>query len=951
MVPAFPLEEIVRDARVPGRASPASRQASGATASRCSWRTACSSWGAPSRSSRRRRFASRRSRSRSRRRSRSRACRRRAARGVAQPHRRPALRVRPSFSPSAARALLVLERGLLGGRRSGGARGRNELRDGDARADPRAARARGDRLRGAGRTRTRPRPGGRDRAQRRCRVDAYPRGAAALRRALVDGRATSSASPPTISADRAAAVEARAAMREPRAQALGARLRARLVAAGAGGRDDARSRGLRRRLPVAAAAGAGGAARARRADEQLARQRARAPRRRAARARCRRRPRVRPGRAERERRARRPAGTCSTTRRPIVEAAGDGSSCRRRETDPVTGAPLARRGSGAADRRRRLRLRGRRADEPPARLPAAGHRAASAGSRCRATRETAASPPATRDGGGRREILADGGIGGGRGRRRGARLVRRRDGDDRAARRRPRDLLRRGGRHRAQPRLLLAVPGLGATAREPRCSTSRCRSARSSCTTRSARRRARSRACRPGSARCGARTAGSRGARLVEPALRLARDGVEMPPAHAACLAMLEPVMTMREGARIYAPGGRLLRAGDALDQPGLVARSNSLADEGAARAYTGTIGASLLALSDERGGLVTEADLAAYEARWSEPVEAPGAGGASSPAAAFRGVPETLARLPRLRGLAGRRACSRSSTRSTATPARRRTRRTSSRRLGGSACVLTTSLGLGSGDWLPGLDLHLNSMLGEVDLVLGALEPGARMASMMAPTLVFDGDGLALASAPPAGRGCAPRSSASLAGDPRRGPRAAGGGRPAARPPGRRRRERRARRRRGGARRARAHADEPSGAGRRGTTTSAASARRAAAPRRIRGGAARRAAPRQAGRDPADVPHVGQPGYSSTCRRRRLRVDPPHSRQRTRSSPDHRSCGRLHTCRRRTGKTCAWRLRRAARSPRRSTSGAICATSAASDSNASSSRRRSQSSTTSRCP
>ena len=54
-------------------------------------------------------------------------------------------------------------------------------------------------------------------------------------------------------------------------------------------------------------------------------------------------------------------------------------------------------------------------------------------------------------------------------------------------------------------------------------------------------------------------------ARLVEPALRLARSGVAMPPAHASCLAMLAPVMTMREGAAIYAPGGRLLEAGDLL--------------------------------------------------------------------------------------------------------------------------------------------------------------------------------------------------------------------------------------------------------------------------------------------------------------------------------------------------------------------------------------------------
>ena len=63
-----------------------------------------------------------------------------------------------------------------------------------------------------------------------------------------------------------------------------------------------------------------------------------------------------------------------------------------------------------------------------------------------------------------------------------------------------------------------------------------------------------------------------------------------------------------------------------------------------------------------------------------------------------------------------------------------------------GSACVLTSSLGLGSGDWLPGLDLHLNSMLGELDLVREPLRAGARMESMMAPTLVFDGGGLELA-------------------------------------------------------------------------------------------------------------------------------------------------------------------------------------------------------------
>ena len=67
-----------------------------------------------------------------------------------------------------------------------------------------------------------------------------------------------------------------------------------------------------------------------------------------------------------------------------------------------------------------------------------------------------------------------------------------------------------------------------------------------------------------------------------------------MPPAHVACLEMLEPVMTMREGARIYAPGGRLLEPGELLEQPGLVRALELIADEGAASVYTGTIAESL---------------------------------------------------------------------------------------------------------------------------------------------------------------------------------------------------------------------------------------------------------------------------------------------------------------------------------------------------------------------
>ena len=191
----------------------------------------------------------------------------------------------------------------------------------------------------------------------------------------------------------------------------------------------------------------------------------------------------------------------------------------------------------------------------------------------------------------------------------------------------------------------------------------------------------------------------------------------------------------------MYAPGGSLLDAGETLHQPGLARALELLADEGAASAYTGSVAAALLALVEEREGTITASDLAGYAVEWSEPVEASFAGrriltrgGISRLPATFvalrpGGGPEAL--LTALESGAG---------------ANGHTTNVCAVDRDGNACVFTTSLGLGSGDWIPGLDLHLNSMLGEADLVQGPLVPGERMESMMGPTLALDRDGLELA-------------------------------------------------------------------------------------------------------------------------------------------------------------------------------------------------------------
>jgi gamma-glutamyltranspeptidase / glutathione hydrolase len=235
--------------------------------------------------------------------------------------------------------------------------------------------------------------------------------------------------------------------------------------------------------------------------------------------------------------------------------------------------------------------------------------------------------------------------------------------------------------------------------------------------------------------------------RLLEPALRLAREGVEFPEAHAACLAMLAPVMTMNEGARIYSPGGELLPAGGRLEQPGLVRALELLAEEGPRSFYDGSLADALLELMDERGGLVTRADLQAYAAGWTEPVESEYAGTRFLSRAGLSALPEAFSRLPRLRGLSpAERALTLARALDDAGPESHTTNLVTTD-ADGNACVLTTSLGLGSGDFLPGLDLHLNSMLGEAELIRGALEPGDRMGSMMAPSLAFDAEGLTFAA------------------------------------------------------------------------------------------------------------------------------------------------------------------------------------------------------------
>lgn len=226
---------------------------------------------------------------------------------------------------------------------------------------------------------------------------------------------------------------------------------------------------------------------------------------------------------------------------------------------------------------------------------------------------------------------------------------------------------------------------------------------------------------------------------VVRPAIDLARTGTAIPDAQASTLAACAEAMLPGEGASAYAPLGRLLSGGELLRHPGLDHTMEMLAVDGPEVFYTGRLGKLMVNVVRRGGGMLGPADLAAY--RVAElPVRRAGFAGAMVHGRDdFNGTIATLETLPDLRELScADRTVALANALGGGGP----------RRLGdttniaavdaeGNACVVTTTLGLGAGVWLPEAGVHLNSMLGEGELRTAGLAPGRRMASMMCPLVV----------------------------------------------------------------------------------------------------------------------------------------------------------------------------------------------------------------------
>jgi gamma-glutamyltranspeptidase/glutathione hydrolase len=279
--------------------------------------------------------------------------------------------------------------------------------------------------------------------------------------------------------------------------------------------------------------------------------------------------------------------------------------------------------------------------------------------------------------------------------------------------------------------------------------------------------------------------------RLLEPAIALAREGVELTPQQAYLHAIIDLILRHApEGRAIYGEHGRM-RAGERVVMDDLASTLEVLAEGGARALYEGELGRELVRYMADNGGLITRQDLAEYRVIWRRPIRVPYEGRefVSNPPPSSGGILigyglSLLDRLPPDKGPGTASAIGalvdvmreqlRARGGSFTTDLYRgglarklyseETIRDALRRMDaagsvtepagppgtthiavvderGNAASMTASIGAGSGVVVPGTGIHMNNMLGEYDLNPPGrqAQPGARLTSMMAPSLALE--------------------------------------------------------------------------------------------------------------------------------------------------------------------------------------------------------------------
>jgi gamma-glutamyltranspeptidase/glutathione hydrolase len=269
--------------------------------------------------------------------------------------------------------------------------------------------------------------------------------------------------------------------------------------------------------------------------------------------------------------------------------------------------------------------------------------------------------------------------------------------------------------------------------------------------------------------------------RLVEPASRAARAGFPLTEFQAYLFTVIAPILTASPGvARIFAPGGKPMVAGETFRNAELAETLDWLAEDGARLFVDGDVGQAIVAESRNLGGHLTHDDLTHYRVERREPLywrhgratvalnPPPAASGAlvafglaylealteSGRAIDAHALRQAMAATNEARAAHGEGLAERLAGGALAKelreaqrhpPAYRGTTQVSVIDADGNAASVSLSNGEGNGFIVGKFGFMLNNMLGEEDLSSGRIEDwgeGTRLSSMMAPTIILEPDG-----------------------------------------------------------------------------------------------------------------------------------------------------------------------------------------------------------------
>jgi gamma-glutamyltranspeptidase/glutathione hydrolase len=249
---------------------------------------------------------------------------------------------------------------------------------------------------------------------------------------------------------------------------------------------------------------------------------------------------------------------------------------------------------------------------------------------------------------------------------------------------------------------------------------------------------------------------------IIQPAVKLAREGVLITPYQAYSLFILESILTHKpELARLYAREGRTLKAGERMYLPAFANTLEWLCAEGVEVFYQGEIAEKFAKDNAENGGSISLEDLKSYRVIEREPHKGryrhhlmltnppPSAGGSlicygleqaeKRKIAALK--PHGSEYLHQLTKVIQAMDAYRRDHLTGMIDQHGSTTHISVMDTEGNAASLTTTLGGASGELIPGTDIQTNNMLGELDLFPQGVyqwPENRRVSSMMSPSIVL---------------------------------------------------------------------------------------------------------------------------------------------------------------------------------------------------------------------